>query len=64
MTSALIFAVIGTLNACRDSRVKEENKPVKAIENSIKDINFEDVFTPVEEIEIDLKSEVTNGKTR
>lgn len=63
-TSALIFTVIGTLNACRDSKLNNQPNPIKNIQESIENIKFEDVFVPVEDIKIDMKPTISSKKTR
>lgn len=63
-TSALIFAVIGTLNACRDSKLNNQSNAVKTIQESIEDIKFEDVFVPVENTDINIKPTISSKKTR
>lgn len=63
-TSALIFAVIGTLNACRDSKLNDQSNPAKSIQNSIENIKFEDIFVPVEETDINIKPTISSKKTR
>ena len=61
LASVLVFAVIGTF---RSYKVRHESK-IGDINQSIEEVNFEDIFTPVEEsIGIEEKPEIISSKSK
>lgn len=63
-TSALVFAVIGTLNACRDSKINNQSKEIESFKNNLEIIKFEDIFAPLEDKEINQDIPVSNKKNK
>lgn len=64
LASVLVFAVIGTFRSCQDYKVRHESK-IGDINQSIEEVNFEDIFTPVEEsIGIEEKPEIIPSKSK
>lgn len=64
ITGIAVFLIIALLNMCRELHLNHDKKEGQMIEQSVEDINFEDIFTPAEANFDDnlAKPEVKMGK--
>ena len=61
ITSFIAFAIIGTLNSCRDYHLNHQSKVGKVFDDIHKTLEFDNVFEPVDsipEIDFDEKNSI------
>ena len=60
--TVIAFLMIGIFNSCQDYKLSHKEKAGQTIKDSANEIQFEDIFTPAENSDYEIKEQPTVEK--